>query len=185
VHSQSRSPCVPWVVLLVVMGSAGSGVSTSAWAGDAEASCADRIRAARDMALVRLLEQRTTDGVWDDQADLSALGAASYIIMLRATGLIEQAGCIVGTDYVLRALGRNGLRYDLAPVGDDRLLVQTHGRMKSAIDFLTQHQNDDGGIGIIPHVDRDRGPCAPHRRLGVVNERLMTGDAGVSRSLVI
>lgn len=49
-----------------------------------------RIEHARDVALDRLLALRTHDGVWRQRFDLNTMTGATYIVMLRTTGLIDQ-----------------------------------------------------------------------------------------------
>lgn len=52
----------------------------------------NKVREARDLALKRLQEQKKPDGSWKSTFDVSAFLPAIYIIMLRATGLIEKPG---------------------------------------------------------------------------------------------
>ncbi len=71
-----------------------------------------RVRRARSLALDRLLERKTAEGCWRQPFDLSAMAGAAYVVMLRTTGLIEQAGA--ATDemmlirHVLRQRNRDG-----------------------------------------------------------------------------
>ena len=51
-----------------------------------------RVRRARNLAIDRLLDTRTAEGCWRQPFDLSAMSGAAYVVMLRTTGLIEQAG---------------------------------------------------------------------------------------------
>jgi len=71
-----------------------------------------RVRRARNLALDRLLERRLAEGCWRQRFDLSAMAGAAHIVMLRTTGLIDQAGAT--TDemmlirHVLRQRNRDG-----------------------------------------------------------------------------
>jgi len=65
------------------------------------------------------------------------------------------AGYIVGTDTVLGAYGKLGLRCGPNPHGHDRLLARSHQAMMKAVDFLVEHQNADGGWGETIRSDSD------------------------------
>ncbi len=65
------------------------------------------------------------------------------------------AGYIVGSDTVLGAYGKLGLRCGPNPHRDDRLLARSHEAMMKAVDFLVEHQNADGGWGETIQSDSD------------------------------
>ena len=66
------------------------------------AAFAARVREARELALARLLEQKTPDGSWAMPIDLYAFCGAVFVFMLRTTGLIEQAGSLLRESLVVR-----------------------------------------------------------------------------------
>ena len=61
-----------------------------------------RVRRARSLALDRLLERKTAEGCWRQPFDLSAMAGAAYVVMLRTTGLIEQAGAATDEMMLIR-----------------------------------------------------------------------------------
>jgi len=71
-----------------------------------------RVRRARNLALDHLLDTRTAEGCWRQPFDLSAISGAAYVVMLRTTGLIEQAGAardeMMLVRHMLRQRNRDG-----------------------------------------------------------------------------
>jgi len=71
-----------------------------------------RVRRARNLALDHLLDTRTAEGCWRQPFDLSAMSGAAYVVMLRTTGLIEQAGAardeMMLVRHMLRQRNRDG-----------------------------------------------------------------------------